>query len=443
MSVTPGKEPDVHAPRHGRLSVLIVAAMCHPDRGSEPGLGWKWSTQIARYHDVTVIVGEYEGNRSAIARELAANPQLAGAMRFEFVPWFEPALGTWQRTVASVYQPLYYRWYERWMREAQTVAKSLVASGRRFDLTHQLTMIGFREPGFLWELSVPFVWGPVGGTQNVPWRLLPALGAFEGARHGCRNVINEWQKRHHRRSKKAFHRAAAIIAVASDTKEEIRRHHHVDSRVIAAALCEPGHARSRVRTPHDGPTRFVFTGLHLSRKGLPFALHALARLPKDTDWSLDVMGDGPLSKSWKALARRLGLAERVMFHGFAPREKLMQVLDDSDAYLFPSLLEGWPAAIAEALTLGLPVITTDLHGMSDMVTEDCGRLVRATSAAVLIEGFAEACAELARNPDLVERLSRGALQRAEFFGPDVQVPRILETYEAALAAPRLRPWAEA
>jgi glycosyltransferase involved in cell wall biosynthesis len=441
MTVEPGKESDAQTTRRGRLKVLMVASMCHPDRGSEPGLGWKWSTQIARHHDVTVIVGEYEGNRSAITRELARDPQLASAMRFEFVPWFEAEQGRWQRVVASVYQPMYYSWYERWMREAQKVAEGLVAGGRRFDLAHQLTMIGFREPGFLWELPVPFVWGPVGGTQNVPWRLLPALGAVEGARHGCRNVINEWQKRHHRRSKEAFRRAAAVIAVASDTREEIRRHHDVDSRVIAAALCEPGHARSRVRTPHDGPIRFVFTGLHLSRKGLPFALRALARLPKETDWTLDVMGAGPLSASWKALAARLRLVDRVTFHGYAPREKLMEVLDGGDAYLFPSLLEGWPAAIAEALTLGLPVITTDLHGMSDMVTEDCGRLVRATSSSALIDGFAEACTELARHPGLVERLSRGALRRAEVLSPDVQVPLILETYEAALAATRPPPWA--
>ena len=116
----------------------------------------------------------------------------------------------------------------------------------------------------------------------------------------------------------------------------------------------------------------------------------------------------------------------------------MEVLNSGDAYLFPSLLEGWPAAIAEALTLGLPVITTDLHGMRDMVTEECGRLVPATSSAVLIDGFAEACAEFARSPGLVERLSRGALHRAEVFGPDVQVPLILETYEAALAG--AQPW---
>jgi glycosyltransferase involved in cell wall biosynthesis len=419
-----------------RLRVLIVASMCNPERGSEPGLGWKWSSAIARHHDVTVITSEYQDNRNAIHRALEADADLAASMRFEFVPWFEATRPAWQRELATTFQLLYYTAYDAWMREAQAVARRLFAQDGRFDLTHQLTMIGFREPGYLWELPVPFVWGPVGGTQNVPWRLLPSLGLTEGMRHGARNCINEWQKRFHRRSKCAFQKAAEIIAVASDTQEELRRHHHVESRVIAAAMGEPGHLQSRVRVPHTGPTRFVFTGLHLSRKGLPFALRALARLPTDLDWTLDVMGTGPLSRSWQSLTRSLGLQAKVVFHGHVPRETLMRLLDNADVYVFPSLLEGWPAAIIEALTLGLPVVTTALHGMRDMVTTDCGRLVPATTASGLIEGLAAAFEEMIRHPQTVEKLSSGALRRVEELGPEVQVPLILDAYDAAVGSPR-------
>jgi glycosyltransferase involved in cell wall biosynthesis len=434
MTQDPGSIHAIDAAVGRRLSVLIVASMCHPDRGSEPGLGWKWSTHIARHHDVTVITAEYDGNKEAIRLALAADGNLARAMRFEFVPWFEESQPNWQRVMMKLYHPLYYTAYAGWMRQARDVAKKIIADGAHFDLTHQLTMIGFREPGFLWELPIPFVWGPVGGTQNVPWTLLPSLGLVEGARHGMRNVINECQKRFHQRSRTAFRRASAVIAVASDTREEVRHYHRVDSQVIAAALCEPGLLGARIRLPHTGPCRFVFSGLHLSRKGLPFALRALARLPRDVDWTLDVMGDGPLSSKWRKHARRLGLCSRVTFHGYAPRAELMRVLQRADVYVFPSLLEGWPAAISEALSLGLPVVTTDLHGMRDMVSVECGRLVPAKSASALVEGLAGAFNELARDPALVERLSRGALERAAAFSADVQVPRILDVYSKALAA---------
>lgn len=417
-----------------RLNVLIVASMCNPERGSEPGLGWNWSSAIARHHDVTVITSEYQGNRDAITRALAADAELASSMRFEFIPWFEQTLPAWQLNVVTFFQPLYYVAYKAWMRQARAVALRLVAEGRRFDVTHQLTMIGFREPGYLWELPIPFVWGPVGGTQNVPWALLPALGPVEAVRHAARNCINEWQKRFHRRSRIAFQTATSVIAVSSDTQAELRTIHRVESSVIAAAMGDPDHPQRRVRAPHPGPLRFVFTGLHLSRKGLPFALRALARLPRDLDWTFDVLGAGPLSLKWQRIARRLGLADRVTFHGHVPRDSLLRILDDADVYVFPSLLEGWPAAITEALNMGLPIVTTALHGMRDMVNDGCGRVVAAETVSGLIAGFAGAFEELIRNPTTVAELSRGALRRAEELGPDVQVPLILETYDAAIAA---------
>jgi glycosyltransferase involved in cell wall biosynthesis len=414
-----------------------MASMCHPDRGSEPGLGWRWSSAIARHHDVTVITGEYQGNREAIDRALAADPALAASMRFEFVPWFEQSKTGWQHKLSNSFQLLYYAFYAAWMREAQAVALRLIAQGQRFDLTHQLTMIGFREPGYLWDLPLPFVWGPVGGTQNVPWALLPSLGPIEGLRHAARNCINEWQKRFHRRSRVAFQTAAAVIAVSSDTQAELRRFHGVESRVIAAAMGDPAHPRRRVRTPHVGPLRFVFTGLHLSRKGLPYALRALARLPRDLDWSLDVLGAGPLSHAWQALSRRLGLGARVTFHGYVPHDTLLGTLDAGDVYIFPSLLEGWPAAIAEALTLGLPVVTTALHGMCDLVDDSCGRVVAANTARGLVRGLAAAFEELIRRPQTVAELSRGALRRAEELAPDIQVPLILDTYDRVMSATNL------
>jgi len=176
---------------------------------------------------------------------------------------------------------------------------------------------------------------------------------------------------------------------------------------------------------------------------VPFALQALARIETSTPWTFDIVGAGVMTPSWQRMAKRLGIADRVVFHGFVTRDRLFDLLDRCDVYVFPSLLEGWPASIVEALSLGLPVITTKHQGMQDMVTDDCGRLVSATSSARRVSGFWSACAELARSPELVERLSRGALRRAEVFGPDAQVPLILETYEAALAAAGTRAGASA
>jgi glycosyltransferase involved in cell wall biosynthesis len=422
---------DVFPPRR---RVLILAALCHPDQGSEPGLGWNWSVQLAAHHDVTVIAGDFEGSRAAIEARLAADPALAARMRFEFLPWFESSMSGLTAALCRLYQPLYYTLYARWMRQAQAIAERLLRD-EGFDLCHQLNMIGFREPGYLWRLPIPFVWGPVGGTQNVPWAMLPSLGLVEGLRHLARNVINEAQKRFSRRFRRALARADAVIAVASDTSQALRRLHGVESDVIAAAFGMPHHPRARVRHP-AGPLRFVYTGQHLSRKGVPFALRALARLDRRLSWSFDVLGKGPMTAAWRRLALRLGIADRVTFHGFVSRERLFDLLDQGDVYVFPSLLEGWPASIAEAISLGLPVVTTDHQGMRDMVTQECGILAEPSSPGRLVGDLARAFARLIADPELVGRLSAGAIRRADELSAGREVPRILEAYERAVARHR-------
>lgn len=413
-----------------RRKVLILAAVCHPHQGSEPGLGWNWSVKIADHHDVTVITGDFGDSKSVIESHLARDGGLAQRIRFEFVPWFgRPTWGP-KAWAWDYYQPLYYAAYERWMRMAYDTACRLMRESR-YDLCHQLNMVGFREPGYLWELPIPFVWGPVGGTQNVPWGMLHRLGAIECARHFSRNVINEYQKRFSGRFRQALARSNAVIAIASDTAESLRGLHGKESEVIAAAFGTSAHPLARIRRPH-GPVRFIYTGQHIARKGVPFALEALARLERRIPWTLDVLGAGVMTELWKQQADRLQIADRVNFHGFVTRERLFELLRQADVYVFPSLLEGWPASIAEALSLGLPVVTTDHQGMRDMVTPDCGILVDPSRASRLIDGLSHAFSTLAVTPALVEKLSAGALRRAVEISAEQQMPAVLAAYDRAL-----------
>jgi glycosyltransferase involved in cell wall biosynthesis len=411
-----------------RRKILILAAVCHPDQGSEPGLGWNWAVRIADHHDVTVITSDFEGSRSAIQTRLKGDPALASRMRFVFLPWFKAPTSGVAAWLWNYYQPMYYTAYEKWMREAYAVAKEMVGNEPGFDLCHQLNMIGFREPGYLWRLPLPFVWGPVGGTQNVPWGMLMSLGPTEAIRHLCRNVINECQKRWSVRLRAALTRARAVIAVASDTADTLRRLHGVESEVIAAAFGIANHERGRVRRP-VAPLRFVYTGQHLSRKGVPFALQALARIDTSTPWTFDIVGAGVMTPSWQRMAKRLGIADRVVFHGFVTRDRLFDLLDRGDVYVFPSLLEGWPASIVEALSLGLPVITTKHQGMQDMVTADCGILVEPSRPNRLVAGLANAFSALLADPMLVTRLSEGALRRADELSAARQIPSVMEVYD--------------
>ena len=424
-------ERDDEPQRH----IVMCAAACHPDLGSEFAVGWQWATAAAQRHRVTVVTGDAAGSREAIRRRLLADPALERNLTFRFLPWFDPPRSRLLERLWIAVPPIYYFFYRQWLARAADVVRQILQD-EPVDLIHQVTYICFREPGFVAELGVPFVWGPIGGTQNVPWTILPSLGIVDGGRHAARNVLNWFDLNMSRKVAGAVRRAAALAAVASDTQAILLRRFGRSGIVIPATACGTDIPASRpMRQP--GPTRFVFSGLHISRKGLPFALDALAQL-RDLPWSLDVLGSGPLTEPWKRRAKRLGIAERVHFRGFLPRDEAIKVMGEADAFVFPSLQEGWPTVVIEALSHGLPVVVLRHHGMADMIDESCGFALPVTRPADLVASLVSALRILASDQQVLARLSDGALARARLFSSGRQSEAIASLYDAALVPQHAR-----
>ncbi|MDE7397072.1 MAG: glycosyltransferase family 1 protein, partial [Muribaculum sp.] len=136
------------------LNILINAYAVNPHWGSEPGMGWHWIVNIARYCNVYVITeGEW---REEIEAEVAKLPY-RGNIRFFYLPVSDKVRrmcwnqGDWR----------FYGYYRKWQEQALAVAREIIAD-HHIDIIHQLNMIGFREPGSLWKIDgIPFVWGPV------------------------------------------------------------------------------------------------------------------------------------------------------------------------------------------------------------------------------------------------------------------------------------------
>src|SRR5687767_7122074 len=154
-----------------RRRVLVSAYAISPARGSESGMGWNICRRLADYHDVTVLCAEgMPGREHACYREeVDRYVGDHGPVRGLTVHYVDrPAWSNlWQRERELFRRTLYYSGYKAWQRAAYRLGRQL-HSARPFDLVHQLNMTGFREPGYLWKLDAPFVWGPIGGAADVP-----------------------------------------------------------------------------------------------------------------------------------------------------------------------------------------------------------------------------------------------------------------------------------
>ena len=410
-----------------RLKVLISAYACSPYRGSEPGMGWGWVKALSEYHDLWVITETGE-TRADVEKELDTKPEIRKGIRFFYIARRH------HRALAKVWPLSYYSFYKKWQKKAYRLARSLHEK-IRFDLVHQLNMIGYREPGYLWKLDAPFVWGPVGGTANVPLRFASVMGVKESLYHLARNTINAYQLTHNRRVRTALARADGFVTATLGTRESFLRASGKDSVVISATgiKVNPNHFDRSGKYAPGRPLNLVYAGLHFSRKALPIALRALAILPPKCLWHLDILGKGPMTKSWRRLANKLGIEANCTWHGWLPKhDDVVDITSKADVFVFPSLQEGTPTVVLEALSRGLPVICFDRCGMGDVVNEDCGVKIPVTASKQAIYGFAEAIKRLTKNPDEVERLSLGAVKCARQYSWHTRVQEMLKVYPKAI-----------
>jgi glycosyltransferase involved in cell wall biosynthesis len=411
-----------------RLKVLISAYACSPYKGSEPGVGWGFVSALAKHHDLWIIVEE-EKFRADIERYLGENPEFAESVHFFFLKKRR------NRLLRKLWPPSYYWYYRRWHDEAYGLGQRLHRE-IGFDLAHQLTMVGFREPGYLWKLGIPFVWGPVGGMGLFPWRFLPQVGLYGAFYYLGYNLLNLWQMRFGRRPRRAAWVAGpGLITATPENQRGTEKYWQCPSTLVSEVGLPPGAAHQPLRRSPSEPLRIVWTGLHVPRKALNLALRALAELPAELNWELHILGKGPRTPAWRRLSERLGVGARCRFHGWLPRDQALATMSSGHLLLITSLRDLTSTVTVEALALGLPIVCLDHCGFGGVVDETCGIKVAVTRPGETVGGLAEALKRLGMDEGLRHMLAQGAVQRAQDFSWENKADTLNRIYRRVLPRP--------
>ena len=186
-----------------------------------------------------------------------------------------------------------------------------------------------------------------------------------------------------------------------------------------------------------GALRLLFVGSVTERKGLRYLLQALSML-HDLPFELDVVGDTRDEPSYtaelKALTKEYGLAEQVSFLGhMADPDRLRRLYRKADVFVLPSLEETFGIVLLEAMSFGLPIVTTTAGALPELVRDnENGLLVPPRDPAAL------ACAlkQVAGSTELRRRLGQNGYQfvseRQEFYSWEAVGGRVLGAIEALL-----------
>ena len=122
--------------------------------------------------------------------------------------------------------------------------------------------------------------------------------------------------------------------------------------------------------PPPQPFRWLFVGRLQAQKNLGWLITRLAALT-DLSWELHIVGDGPLRGEWQQLAQSLGVASRLTWHGWLPREQILPHYQNAHALVQPSLYEGMANTVLEAMACGLAIVASDEPANRALV-EDSG-----------------------------------------------------------------------
>lgn len=242
-----------------------------------------------------------------------------------------------------------------------------------------------------------------------------------------------WCARH------VYRRAAQVIAVSDSIRHRLiaedglpaDRVTTIHNALLPLPNAQPAVALPPAPAAHTGPVVGVIARLQ-REKGVCHFVEAAAHVARQVPGArFVIVGDGPLRDQLSGLAQRLGVRDRVDFLGFrldAPA--LMPLLD---VLVVPSLSEGTPLVILEAMLAGVPVVASAVGGIPEQIRHGReGLLVAAGDARAL----AQAILALLERPAYAHQLGDAGRQRsAACFSPELLVRRTEDVYRAALDLP--------
>ena len=153
-------------------------------------------------------------------------------------------------------------------------------------------------------------------------------------------------------------------------------------------------------------------------KGFHYLLDALALLTgRGIDAVVELAGDGPQRDYLERQARRLGISDRLVIHGYVDHSRLIDLYRGADAVALPSVIMGRygrqdviPNVLAEAMAAGVPVVASNVAGIPELIDDgDSGLLVPERNAGAL----ADALESLWRSPEDAERMAVAARAKIE------------------------------
>lgn len=385
------------------MKILLIAYACEPNKTSEPGVGWNFSREISNFDMVKQVTIITRANNQKNIELQNENRE----MIYIYYDLAKPFLFIKKKIPMGI-----QIYYILWQFGAYLRARKLIKKERKvYDLLHHLTfgVSKISPPAFL--LDIPFIWGPIGGGDKIPWNFLK-----EGS---VKNKLEEFIYIfiHKLSYLSPFgyltrKKAKAIMFRTRSTRENFPKNGCQNRTIICETAINPT-LEYQVKKI-EGSLYAVCIGRLMFGKGYMYALQGFHSFLKNGgNGKLAFFGIGAEEKKLKAYVAKFGLENSIVFHGFVSNDTVHEELLKAHVLLHPSFREGGSWSIIEAMSYATPVISLDLSGPKDMLTSKSGIKIKANSPKQVISDIEKGLKRLYTDNGYFEVLSKNAYLRVK------------------------------
>lgn len=375
------------------LNVLINAYAISPNWGSEPGMGWNWVINLAKYCNLHIITeGEWKDDIESAVQTLPQKDHL------HF--YYNPLPDKIRRMCWNQGDWRFYWYYHKWQKRTLTIARQ-ICKEQRIDVIHQLNMVGFREPGCLWKIkNIPYVWGPFCGCSPVSLPFIKDAGYKIFWKFLIKNIISQLQIRFQPNVIHAIKRADILLTPHADIKSLIGRLYNKEPFLLQETGIKGDCVPPKIFSHSEKKTfdilwvgRFIFT------KRLDIALKTIARLKHIQNLRFHIVGSGLNNEDvfYKRMADQLDISSICIWHGALPNDQVQIIMQNVDIFFFTSISEATSTVVLEAIQNRCPIVCHNACGFGPLINDKIGRKIQVVSPQSSIKQFAEVIENLYNN----------------------------------------------
>lgn len=381
-------------------TILVSAYGCEPLKGSEPGVGWNWVLQMAKYNKLHIITRA--NNQKVIEEYLPLEIKNNITFHYYDTPNFIKQLKNKAKGL--------YCYYFFWQIGILSLAKRIIKNNH-IDYIMHLTFGSMWMPTFLPFLKTPFIWGPVGGAEAVPTTFLKMLPLKERIIQYSRKILNattlfnplvvipSWK-------------AKIIIVRTPDSKNAIPRIFQKKVKIYIETAMENNIFSFKKIQHNESQIRLIVSGRLVPFKNIKTAVKALKYIQNINNIAFKIIGSGPDYTSIQKMIKDFNLSNVEIVESL-PRMSVLEELQKSDIYVFPSLREGGSWALMEAMAIGLPVICLNWSGMRITTNDSCAIRLPVTDPEQMPKDMADAIIKLVKNPELRKQMGENGRKRIQ------------------------------